>query len=350
VPDQIKEMGVFWFDASGQLEPLYRDPEISTVYPIPVRPQPLPPVLAAQAKPDGPQEGRFLLADVYRGLGQVKRGEIKRLRIVAVPPKTHPTMNFPIMGLTADDPGKCVLGTVPVEADGSAWFRVPSGVTLFFQALDARGLAVQTMRSATYAQPSETVGCIGCHEPRTQTASAKPVLAALREPSRMTPGPEGSWPLRFDRLIQPVLDQQCVSCHSPGAKDAKASHFDLTAAKSYDSLVRYGKPSLADQITHGYHQGFSKPGEGLAATSALLALLSKPEGHFQVMFDASAQERFAVWMDTYAQRLGSFSTDQERRLEDLRRACADLLTDPVLSAHAAAGQRPLSTASVGSRD
>jgi hypothetical protein len=206
------------------------------------------------------------------------------------------------------------------------------------------------MRSATYAQPSETVGCIGCHEPRTQTASAKPVLAALREPSRMTPGPEGSWPLRFDRLIQPVLDQQCVSCHSPGAKDAKASHFDLTAAKSYDSLVRYGKPSLADQITHGYHQGFSKPGEGLAATSALLALLSKPEGHFQVMFDASAQERFAVWMDTYAQRLGSFSTDQERRLEDLRRACADLLTDPVLSAHAAAGQRPLSTASVGSRD
>ena len=189
VPDQIKEMGVCWFDAAGQLEPLYRDPDISTMYPIPVRPQPLPPVLAAQAKPDGPQEGRFLLADVYRGLGQVKRGDIKRLRIVAVPPKTHPTMNFPNMGLTADDPGKCVLGTVPVEADGSAWFRVPSGVTLFFQALDAQGRAVQTMRSATYAQPGETVGCIGCHEPRNQTASAKPVLAALREPSRITPGP-----------------------------------------------------------------------------------------------------------------------------------------------------------------
>jgi mono/diheme cytochrome c family protein len=350
VPDQIKEMGVFWFDAAGQLEPLYRDPKISTVYPIPVRPQPLPPVLAAQAKPDGPKEGRFLLADVYRGLGQVKRGDIKRLRIVAVPPKTHPTMNFPIMGLTADDPGKCVLGTVPVEADGSAWFRVPSGVTLFFQALDSRGLAVQTMRSATYAQPSETVGCVGCHEPRTQSASAKPVLATLREPSRMTPGPEGSWPLRFDRLIQPVLDQQCVSCHAPGAKDAKAAQFDLTAAKSYDSLVRYGKPSLADQITHGYRQGFSKPGEGLAATSALLTLLSKPEGHYQVKLDASARERFTVWMDTYAQRLGSFSADQERRLEDLRRACADLLTDTIPPTHASAGQRPLSTASVGSRD
>ena len=348
VPDRIKEMGVCWFDAAGQLEPLYRDAEISTMYPIPVRPRPLPPVLAAQAKPSGPQEGRFLLADVYRGLGQVKPGDIKRLRIVAVPPKTHPTMNFPSMGLTHDDPGKCVLGTVPVEVDGSAWFRVPSGVTLFFQALNAQGLAVQTMRSATYAQPSETVGCIGCHEPRTQTASAKPVLAALREPSRITPGPEGSWPLRYDRLIQPVLDRQCVSCHAPGTKDAKAARFDLTTAKSYESLVGYGKPSLAEQIQHGYRQGFSKPGEGVAATSALLALLSNPEGHYQIKLDARALERFTLWMDTYAQRLGSFSADQERRLEALRRACANLLIEAVPPTHATVDRLPLRTASMGS--
>jgi hypothetical protein len=124
-----------------------------------------------------------------------------------------------------------------------------------------------------------------------------------------------------------VLDQQCVSCHAPGAKDAKAAQFDLTAANSYDSLVGYGKPSLAEQIQHGYRQGFSKPGEGLAATSALLKLLSKPDGHYQVKLDAQARECFTVWMDTYAQRLGSFSADQERRLEDLRRTCADLLTD-----------------------
>jgi hypothetical protein len=176
------------------------------------------------------------------------------------------------------------------------------------------------------------------------------VLASLREPSRITPGPEGSWPLRFDRLIQPVLDQQCVSCHAPGTKDAKAAQFDLTAAKSYDSLVGYGKPSLADQIMNGYRQGFSKPGEGLAATSRLLALLSKPEGHYQVELDAQTRERFTVWMDTYAQRLGSFSADQERRLEELRRTCANILTDAAPPTHAAAEERPLSTASVGSRN
>jgi hypothetical protein len=126
-----------------------------------------------------------------------------------------------------------------------------------------------------------------------------------------------------------VLDQHCVSCHAPGVKDARAAKFDLTPAKSYDSLVRYGKPSLLDQVQHGYRQGFSKPGEGLAATSALLALLSKPEGHYEIKLDDDARERFIVWMDTYAQRLGSFSPDQERRLEELRRACADLLTDIV---------------------
>ena len=145
-----------------------------------------------------------------------------------------------------------------------------------------------------------------------------------------------------------MLDRHCISCHAPGVKDTRAAKFDLTPAKSYDTLVRYGKPSLLDQVQRGYHLGFSKPGEGLAATSALLALLSAPEGHYQVKLDSSARDRFTVWMDTYAQRFGSFSPDQERRLEDLRRACADLLTEPAPAAHAATEEPSLKTASVGS--
>ena len=59
-------------------------------------------------------------------------------------------------------------------------------------------------------------------------------------------------------------------------------------------------------------------------------------GYYQVKLDPSTLERFAVWMDTYAQRLGSFSADQERRLEELRRAlkvvpmCAGRPECPVL--------------------
>ena len=55
-------------------------------------------------------------------------------------------------------------------------------------------------------------------------------------------------------------------------------------------------------------------------------------------------------MDTSAQLLGAFSADQERRLEALRHACADLLTDAAPSPHAAAEERPLKTASVGTRN
>ena len=113
----------------------------------------------------------------------VPRGTVKRLRVVAVPPKVQPHMNNPSLGMSHEDPGKFVLGTVPVEADGSAYFRVPSGVPVLFQALDHQGLAVQTMRSLTYVQPQQTLACIGCHESR----EAAPAPTGCRWPCRASP-------------------------------------------------------------------------------------------------------------------------------------------------------------------
>ncbi len=237
-------------------------------------------------------------------------------------------MNSPNMGITADDPGKCVLGTVPVEADGSAYFRVPSGVIVFFQALDARGMAVQTMRGATHVQPGQTLGCIGCHEHRQQAPPPKTALAALREPSKITAGPEGSWPLRFDRLVQPVLDRHCVSCHSAGGSDVKAAKFDLAPAKSYERLVAYGKPSLRDQVWEGYRRGYSIDGEGLARRSALLAYLRAEPVHAKLELTGDNLARVVTWMDTYAQRLGAFSDEQEKGLRELRLSMARLLQEP----------------------
>jgi hypothetical protein len=320
-------LALYLFDAAGGRELLYGDAQIACSDPIPVRARPRPSTLASPVNWDGPAEGRFLLADVYQGLQTVARGDIKALRIVAVPAKTHPTMNFPNLGVTRDDPGKCVLGTVPVADDGSAHFRVPAGVIVFFQALDACGLAVQTMRSATHVQPGQTLSCIGCHESRLAAPPVRPPLAAAHEPSKILLGPEGSWSLRFDRLVQPVLDQHCVSCHRPDGEDKKAAQCDLTAVKAYDTLVQYGKPSLQDQVWAGYRQGFSIEGEGVARRSALLALLTQPGGHENVKLNADSLERLIVWMDTYAQRAGVFSEDQERQLEALRRASADLLIE-----------------------
>jgi len=322
-------LGLYVFDTFGNLEPLYRDASISSQCPIPLRGRPRPARLASRAEWDGPQTAAFLLQNVYDGLQDVPRGDVKRLRIVAMPAKAQPQMNRPVLGVTRDDPGKCVLGTVPVEADGSAYFRVPSGVAVFFQALDARGRAVQTMRGLTYVQPGQTLGCIGCHEPRDTAPVVTRPLAQARPPSRLRPGPEGTWPLRFDRLVQPVLDAHCVRCHSPDGKKEAVARMNLTAAHAYKSLVEYGgKASLRAHVLAAYGAGQSTPGRCAASQSPILRALTGAKGHHDVRLGEEDLERLITWMDTYAQRLGSFSDDQERRLLALRQQWAEMLETP----------------------
>lgn len=317
-------LGIYLYDSFGNRDLLYRDSEISSMDPLPMRARAAPPTLASNVEWDGRQEGRFLLVNVYDGLDVVRTGEVKSLRIVAVPAKTQPQRNQPVIGVTTDDPGKCVLGTVPVEADGSAYFRAPSGVNVFFQALDAEGFAIQTMRTVTYVQPNQTLSCAGCHESRNATPRNVHPLAALREASKITPGPDGSWPLRFDRLVQPVLDARCVSCHNATGDNSVAANFDLTT-RSYDKLVTFGKPSLKEHIMKRYFDGRSVAGEGEAKNSALLRYLKTNRAHAAVKLSQDDLMRLTTWMDTYAQRAGSFSDEQERELEGFRESVAFLL-------------------------
>jgi mono/diheme cytochrome c family protein len=262
----------------------------------------------------------MLVVDTYRGLPSVTRGTIKRLRIVGMPVKTHPTMNSPEIGLTTHDSGRFVLGTVPVEADGSAFFRVPAGVTFFVQALDEEGMAVQTMRSGTYLQPGQTSTCIGCHEHRGTAPPTVAPLAAGRAPSKLTPGPTGSWPLDYATLVQPVLDRKCVNCHKP---DAEGASFDLTDASSYDSLVNFGTPSLKEIVIARYREQRSKVGECEARMNSVLQLLQ--EGHYDVQLSDDDWSRLITWMDTLGQRAGHFSDQQKERLQQLRQKLAGLL-------------------------
>jgi hypothetical protein len=317
----VNALGIYLYDAFGNLELLYRDPAISSMYPIPLKPRPRPPALSDTTSAQ--QEGRLLLLDVYQGLSGIERGAIKSLRVVGVPAKVQPQPNVPRLGMTGDDPGKFVLGTVPVEADGSAYLHVPAGLGVFFQALDEEGLAVQTMRTVTYAQPGQTLSCTGCHEPRDSTPPNAAPVALTREPSKLVPGPEGSWPLRFDQLVQPVLDRACVRCHRPDSTEEARSPLDLTPAVAYDSLVDYGNPSLRAHVGARYGGGRSVINEGAAATSPLLKLLRG--GHRGAELSASDLERFVTWMDTYAQVRGSFSDEQDQGLRDFRTEVAWML-------------------------
>lgn len=316
-PNPPNATGLYLYDRSGALELLYRDPDISSGCPVPVRPRERPPALPSAPRPD-PSWARFALLNVYDGLTGVAPGTVHALRIVGIAPKTQPNMNTPNLGVTGDDPGKFVIGTVPVEADGSARFDAPPGVGLFFQALDETGMAVQTMRSAAYAQAGESLTCVGCHENRLKAPANSQVLATRREPSPLRPGPEGSWPLRYDRLVQPVLDARCAGCHSPGASDARAAALDLSGPGSYEALLNWGAPSLRELVAGHYAAGRSIPGKGEANQSALWALLAA--GHGSVTLSAGERERLLTWMDLYAQRQGSFDAEQEQALQLLRTA------------------------------
>ena len=319
-------MGIYLLDAFGNQELVYRDPEISSVFPLPAASRPKPVTQTTLAEGDGRQEGSFLIQDVYHGLDGVARGSVKQLRIIGVPPKVQPHMNNPVLGVSAEDPGKFVLGLVPVAADGSAHFRVPSGVPVFFQALDEKGLAVQTMRSLTYVMPNQTLACVGCHEHRDAApAMTKPALAATRWPSPPRPGPTGSWPLRFDHLVQPVLDKNCVECHRLDSADVEAAKLDLTATNAWKALTAFGGEDLKKRA---FERDRSHIGQGTAANSKLWALLTKPDGHARVKLDDDSLSRLATWMDTYAQRVGHFSEAQEKELEAFRMSVARALVEP----------------------
>ncbi len=308
----VNAAGLYLCDRFGNLELLYRDPKISSGSPIPLRQRPVPPVGPALAKHGGPQAGAFFLQDVHDGLEGVARGTVKRLRVVALLPKVQPEMNCPPVGPSREDTGKYVLGTVPVAEDGSAHFRAPSGVSLFFQALDGQGRSVQTMRSATYLQPGQTLSCVGCHESRLRGPHVLPQrMASKSPPTGIEPDVEGTLPLRFDHLVQPVLDAHCTSCHGPGGNEAKARAYDLTEGNSYAALLGYSRNDLRDLV---FERDYSRANDGPALNSRLVKYLAEDPVHREVKLPDTDWRRLYAWMDTYGATNGCFSDAQESEL------------------------------------
>lgn len=296
--------------------------------PLPLGPRPRPPVIPPQV--DYAQStGTFVVTDIYRGTGMehVPRGTIKTLRVVEAPPKrnwTGPMWNMdtfqaPAMNYNCTS-NKRILGEVPVEPDGSAHFEVPADRFLFFQALDADGLMVQSMRSGTTLQPGERAGCSGCHEHRLSgvTVPAQLPLALRRGPSQLRPwyGP----PREFNYLteVQPVFDRHCVRCHDygqpAGATLNLAGDLGLVFNTSYLELHRKsarrwfpdppGGPKL---LIKAVHDG---PPEVLPAyawgahRSRLVDVLRA--GHEGVVLDRESFDRIVTWIDMNAPYYGSY--------------------------------------------
>jgi hypothetical protein len=289
---------------------------------MPVRPRFRPPVIpptVAGAPED--EQATVFLQDVYAGLEPtVARGDIKRIRVVREMPKTvriDPSLRafgfqFPVISCGATYAAKNVLGEVPVEPDGSACFRVPAGIPIYFMALDARGRALQRMRTFTHFMPGEKQGCVGCHEPRRQTPHVRRGSAVAAQPRDLEAPEWGAGGFSYTRVVQPLLDQHCVECHnamrSDGGVDLTGSRTDYFNV-SYETLARdnqgpAGSPYVSWIPTYnGQEQNILKIAPmtwgSPASKLAELVLNGHPDkdGKPMVNMDDSGRRRILAWID-----------------------------------------------------
>ena len=325
-PNPANALGIYLLDAAGNRELIYRDPAIGSTSPIPLRPTPAPPVLASALPAHADAAGEMVITDVYEGLGNVPRGSIKAIRIVQIFPKITPWANNPRIGLAGEENARAILGTVPVEPDGSAHFVVPARKAILFQVLDKDGFAYQTMRSLTYVQPGERTSCIGCHEHRMMAPPSGTAMALRRPASKIDPGELGGRPFSFVETVQPVLDKHCTKCHS-GDKPKKS--IDLTGAphkgftKSYWSLCGdpkgfHGRNTNPENAAKALVPRFGQrnqiqitPPGGMygALGSRLVKMLRK--GHSNVKLSANDVRRIAAWIDSNAIFYGAYDPKRQ---------------------------------------
>lgn len=303
-------------DADGAETVLHREAP-GCFDPMPLASRPRPPVVPDRLRPRSPT-GTFYLADVYDGthMEGVPRGSIKYLRVIESPPKdtwTHPAwvgqgQAAPAMNWH-DFLNKRILGTVPVEADGSAYFSVPADTFVYFQVLDENKMMVHSMRSGTIVRPGEQVGCAGCHEHRYATVPSRArgmPLAVQRAPSTLEGWLGGTQAFDYRRDVQPVFDRACVECHDyhlPAGEALKLSgDTDLVFNTSYNELWRKG---LVSAIGAGPAEIQAAYGWG-SHQSRLVRTLR--EGHEDVQLPPEDMERIITWIDVNAPYYATYAS------------------------------------------
>ena len=311
--------GLFVVDRYGNREWLYSDPTFGCMTPTLWRATPRPPVLPRGESLADKTVGQFTLLDVYQGLSPaVPRGKVKYLRVCEeVASRLDHLPNGECRQDYGDDfqdyyaspthilqgpygwptfVAKASLGLVPVEQDGSASFLAPAGKVLYFIALDADFNELQRMRSVVQVQPGERRSCIGCHEDRQSAPPAAPAVALRRAPSKIEPAPWGGDAFAYQRVVQPVWDAKCVSCH-----DAKDPKINLTGRldpqrvpASYKTLISGGWVHYFS-LAWGERHYRAEPMSFGTAKSKLWQVLDA--GHHGVQLTADERQRVKCWTD-----------------------------------------------------
>ena len=270
------------YDATRQVTLLRPEGGMGFYSPQPLRARKEPRLIASKLPERADNWATVVMHDVYNGLEpHVKRGEVKQIAVVqeVAKPNWSPLVNqvptckqyaansafgfqFPLISCGATYAAKRIWGYAEVEEDGSANFRVPAGLPIYFLALDAEGRTVQRMRTFTHFMPGEVQSCVGCHADRNYaTAHGGPrPTAALRKSHPLKPPEWGEGNFSYSRVVQPVLDKHCIKCHNarkhPRGVDLTGDKTDFFSV-SYDILARKGTDGELRPERHGGRQCFS---------------------------------------------------------------------------------------------
>jgi cytochrome c553 len=354
-------------DGTGATTPLYTlpDAERTAGYwlhePRPVLPSPLEKRIARHTDA-ARATGRLILSNILEGRNMqgVQPGEIRKLLVLEPLPKPiNYTGGMDPLTYGGSFTLERVVGTVPVEPDGSAYLELPARRSFFFVALDKNDLAVKRMQSFLTVQPGEVTSCIGCHEQRTRTSQPPlPPQALNRPPSTITPLPGVPEVFDFPRDIQPILDAACVPCHDYD-KSARggpcAGKLILTGDRGPVFSHSYFMLTIAGLFSDGRNRAASNaaPRTLGSAASRLLQLIDG--SHYGATVTPHQATLLRLWIDAAATYPGTYAALGTGMIggyqENLQvgtdykwpstRAAAQVLASRCVSCHSGSGAPPL---------
>lgn len=306
-----KKFDIYLIDGQGNKKLLYACGDHSCLDPIPVAARPTPSVIPpSRTATDKTAPAEVNVVNVYDSMMPLPSGtSIKALRVVQIYPKATPLTQSPRKGHGTvqynDQNGRGSLGTVPVDPDGSAHFLLPPGKAVYFQALDADGTAVQSMLSSAFAVAGATrLTCQGCHERRYRALPSRTAMPTAfgRAASVLQPEADGSNPVSFARLIQPILDKNCVSCHGTTKPDLSKGSYQSDGDRFYNSYknlqpyLAYYEMTPANGFNYEFGPVITTPGKfGAKGMSRLYPLLKA--GHHGVTLSDAELRAVALWLD-----------------------------------------------------